>query len=186
MAIRLVMVTHAPTAATRAAIFPQDEALDGRGAETAASARGTLGRFDRLLRGPERRCAETAGALGLDALAHPSLADLDVGRWRGRTPPETELAAWLTDPRAVPHGGESLSALAERVSGWLAEVAATGRGRVGAVTHPAVVRAAVLHALAAPPSCFWGLDAAPLTQTWLTCHDGRWRLRETGHALTSP
>ncbi|WP_433236000.1 histidine phosphatase family protein [Actinomadura nitritigenes] len=50
-----------------------------------------------------------------------------------------------------------------------------------AINHPAVVRAAVLHALGVPPQVFWRIDVAPLTQTWLTRTTGRWRLRETGH-----
>jgi broad specificity phosphatase PhoE len=198
MTIRLVLVTHASTEATAAARFPRDEPLDARGRTAATAARGTLRRFDGVFRGPERRCEETAEALGLEsALIHPPLTDLDTGAWRGRTltgrdagdPAEPSaglsqaLTAWLTDPSAAPHGGESLSALADRVAGWLGERASEGRARIIAVTHPAVVRAAVLHALGAPVSCFWRLDAAPLTQTRLSHRDGRWQLGETGHSL---
>ena len=192
MTIRLVLVTHASTEAATAARFPRDEPLEARGHAAAATARGALRRFDGIFRGPERRCEETAEALGLEeAVIHPPLADLDTGAWRGRTLTglETghpaELAAWLTDPSAAPHGGESLSALADRVAGWLGERASEGRARTVAVTHPAVVRAAVLHALGAPVSCFWRLDAGPLTQTRLSHHGGRWQVGETGHSLAS-
>jgi broad specificity phosphatase PhoE len=190
MTIRLVMITHAPTAATREARFPADDPLDARGADTVAAVRGALRRFDRVLRGPERRCGETAARLGLDAAVNPSLADLDLGAWRGRTLAGLEasqaagLGAWLTDPDAAPHGGESLSALMDRVAAWLGELAAE-RARIAAITHPAVVRAAVLRTLGAPLNHFWRLDSAPLSQTWLTHHDGRWQLRETGHPLTA-
>lgn len=190
MTIRLVMITHAPTAATREARFPADEPLDARGTDAAAGAAGALRRFDRMLRGPERRCAETAAELGLDAAVDPSLADLDLGAWRGRTLTEleasgaAELGAWLTDPGTAPHGGESLSSLMERVGGWLDGLAGE-RVRIAAITHPAVVRAAVVQTLGAPLSCFWRLDSAPLTQTWLTHNAGRWQLRETGHPLTT-
>jgi broad specificity phosphatase PhoE len=189
MTIRLVMITHAPTAATREARFPADEPLDARGAETAAGARGALRRFDRVLRGPERRCGETAAGMGLDAIVDPSLADLDLGSWHGRTLTELEASApadlgtWLTDPDAAPHGGESLFSLMDRVAGWLGGLPEE-RVRIAAVTHPAVVRAAALQTLGAPLSCFWRLDSAPLTQTWLTHSGGRWQLRETGHPLT--
>jgi broad specificity phosphatase PhoE len=189
--VRLVLVSHASTSATREARFPGDEPLDARGADIAASARGSLRRFDAVLRGPETRCAQTAAALGLEAVAHPSLADLDLGAWRGRTladiEPErpSDLLTWLSDPEATPHGGESLAALASRVSAWLDGLPSVP-SRIAAVTHPAVVRAAVLHALGAPLAGFWRLDVAPLTQTWFSHHAGRWQLRETGHALISP
>ena len=72
----------------------------------------------------------------------------------------------------------------ERVGGWLDGLAGE-RVRIAAITHPAVVRAAVVQTLGAPLSCFWRLDSAPLTQTWLTRNAGRWQLRETGHPLTT-
>jgi broad specificity phosphatase PhoE len=184
MTIRLVLITHASTAATQDARFPGDEPLDVRGLRMVSSA-AMRRRFDGVFRGPERRCAETASALGLDAVPDPALADLDLGEWRGRTLTDLEsepgLAAWLTDPEAAPHGGESLSALADRVDSWLAGL--PDRAHLAAVTHPAVVRAAVLHTLGAPLTGFWRLDSAPLTQTWLTRHGGRWQVRETGHRL---
>ncbi|WP_329246596.1 histidine phosphatase family protein [Actinoallomurus sp. NBC_01490] len=189
MTVRIVLVSHAATATTRQARFPgDDEPLDPRDAETATAGQGVLRRVTTTYRGPEERCRQTADALGLDAVADPALADLDAGAWRGTTLAELEashpadLYAWLTDPGAAPHGGESVSALVARVARWLNELP-TGPARIAAVTHPAVVRAAVLHTLGAPPECFWRLDAGPLTQTWLSRDGGRWRLRETGHPL---
>jgi broad specificity phosphatase PhoE len=192
MTIRLTLITHASTSATQDARFPADEPLDAHGTEVAArtAAAGALRRLSRVFRGPETRCAQTAAALGLDAEAHPSLADLNLGTWRGRTLTDLEteapadLGAWLTDPEATPHGGESLTALMERVAGWLDELPPEP-ARIAAITHPAVVRAAVLHTLGAPLACFWRLDSGPLTQTRLTHHGGRWQLRETGHPLAT-
>ncbi|MDH6188459.1 broad specificity phosphatase PhoE [Streptomyces sp. CZ24] len=46
--------------------------------------------------------------------------------------------------------------------------------RLLAVVEPAVVRAAVTHALALPPAAFWRLDTGPLTLTTLTGRPGRW------------
>jgi broad specificity phosphatase PhoE len=185
MTIRLVLITHASTAATQDARFPDDEPLDVRG-HRMVSAVSMPHRFDGVLRGPERRCAETASALGLDAVPEPALADLNLGDWRGRTladlGSDPGLATWLTDPAAAPHGGESLSALTDRVASWLAGLPAD-RAHLAAVTHPAVVRAAVLHTLGASLAGFWRLDSAPLTQTRLTCHGGRWQVRETGHRV---
>jgi len=189
MTDRLVLVSHAATAATYEARFPDDETLDTRGTADATAVRGTLRRIEKAYRGPETRCRQTAGALGLDATVHPSLADLDLGNWRGRTltgleaDQPADLHAWLTNPATAPHGGESLSGLVHRVARWLDELPA-GPTRIAAITHPSVIRAAALHVLGAPPSSFWRLDTAPLSQTWLSRHGGRWQLRETGHPLT--
>ncbi|MFJ5230871.1 histidine phosphatase family protein [Kitasatospora sp. NPDC088391] len=132
--------------------------------------------------GPAARCRQTAAALGLAPAVEPALADLDAGAWRGRplaelvtTAPES-VASWLSDPAFAPPGGESVAALCARVGGWLAGLP-DGGGRVLAVVDPAVVRAALVHALALPPAAFWRLDVAPLTATELSGRSGRWNLR---------
>jgi broad specificity phosphatase PhoE len=189
MTVRLVLVSHAATAATREARFPADESLDEHGAAGAAACSGVLRRIGPVFSGPELRCRQTAEALGLGPVTDPALADWGLGGWRGRTLTElgddqpSGLHAWMTDPGAAPHGGETLHDLLDRAAAWLDGLAA-GPARIAAITHPAFVRAAVLYALQAPPVCFWRLDVAPLSQTWLSRHDGRWRLRETGHPLT--
>lgn len=166
----------------RQARFPADEPLSRRPLAVAGPAR-----LDRLARGPELRCAQTAEALGWDAAVDDSLADLDHGSWRGRSLAEIDqgdLMAWMTDPDAAPHGGEPVSSVLKRVAAWLDR--ATDVGRLGVVTSPAVVRAAVLAALGAPPSAFWRVDVSPLTVTQLTGAPGRWTLRETGLPLDDP
>jgi broad specificity phosphatase PhoE len=91
------------------------------------------------------------------------------------------VAAWLADPDAVPHGGEPLTALLARVAGRLA--AADGEGHTVAVTHAAVVRAAVVVTLGAPAAGFWRIDVAPLTATVLRGGPGRWTVRGTALPL---
>ncbi|MGS2644707.1 MULTISPECIES: histidine phosphatase family protein [unclassified Streptosporangium] len=175
---RLLLVCHASTSATVRAAFPGDEPLDERGLRRAEGMARDLGP------GPaacpaELRCVQTAAALGLRAEHDPLLADCDYGRWSGMTLGEVEaaepeaLASWLGDPGAAPHGGEPVTALLARVSGWLAVRAP---GRAVAVTHPAVIRAAVVHALGAPAQAFWRVDVAPLARVTLTGRGGRWRL----------
>ncbi|MFC6081646.1 histidine phosphatase family protein [Sphaerisporangium aureirubrum] len=190
MTVRLVLVCHAATAATREARIPyDDEPLDAHGEAAAGAARGVLRRVGTAYHAPEARCLRTALALGLDAVPETALADLDLGAWRGHTLEglgtgrADALRAWLTEPDARPHGGETLRELVARVAGWLDSLPATP-SRVAAVTHPAVVRAAVLHVLGAPVSRFWRLDVAPLSQTHLSGGADGWRLRETGHPLT--
>ncbi|MEO3809072.1 histidine phosphatase family protein [Sphaerisporangium sp. B11E5] len=191
MTVRLVLVCHAATAAVRQARVAADDPLDAHGLTDAGAAAGVLRRAGTAFRGPETRCRQTAEALGLDAAPDPAFADLDLGSWTGRTlaglgaeEPEA-LHAWLTDPDARPHGGETLRELLTRVSHRLDAIPATPAARLVAVTHPAVVRAAVLHVLTAPPAAFWRLDVPPLSQTHLSRQTDGWRLRETGHPLTS-
>jgi broad specificity phosphatase PhoE len=188
MSARLTLVCHAPTAATARAAFPDDEPLDERGRGWAAEVGGD--RFTRAglaLHAPAPACRQTATALGLSARPEPALRDWDLGRWRGRTLDQVSAAepdavgAWLSEPDAAPHGGEPLTDLLARVAEWL--TAAPAEGLIVAVTHPAVVRAAVVGALGAPATAFWRIDLAPLTATELRGRPGRWTLRSTGRPL---
>jgi broad specificity phosphatase PhoE len=174
---RLVLVRHAPTASTRISAFPADEPLDA-GGRTAAAALALPAHRD-VLSGPSARCLQTAEALGLDPVVEPALAECDFAAWAGLTLAEVgeaDASAWMTDPDAAPHGGESLRALAERVARWL-DAQAAEDGSVLAITHGGVVKAALVHALGAPLEAFWQIDAAPLSLTELHAHDGRWTLR---------
>jgi broad specificity phosphatase PhoE len=177
---RLLLMRHARTHAVRRAAFPLDESLDTAGLEAARRLAGRLGRGDAYC-GPSRRARETAAAAGLDAEVVPALDECDFGRWAGRTLAHVDTQdpdgsrAWMTDPGARPHGGETLAELLERVGDWLDDQAQM-RGRAIAVTHGGVVKAAVVHALAAPPAAFWRVDVAPLAATELHAHDGRWTL----------
>ncbi len=122
---------------------------------------------------------QTAELLGLHPAVEPRLADLDYGRWRGDVLSgvrPADLAVWLTDPTSAPHGGESVVDLLHRVRGWL-ESMTTNRSRIVAVTHPAVVRAAVLLALDAPPKSFWRIDIAPASLTEMHFRGHAWTLR---------
>jgi broad specificity phosphatase PhoE len=179
--VRLRLICHASTLAVRTSAFPDDEPLDEKGATAAAALFGRIARADRVLVSPTRRARRTALALGLDAADAESLRDCDYGRWRGRAladvaaaEPEA-IATWLADPAAAPHGGESIVALVRRVGAWLDS---EGLDRsIVAITHAAVIRAAVISALGAPAAAFWRIDAAPLSITELRRNDRRWALR---------
>lgn len=187
MSSRITLVSHSSTSATNAGAFPVDEPLDARGVARAASVRGRLSRSVRVLSSPASSCLQTAEALGLDPVVEPALADWDLGRWRGRTLDEVAAAepgavtAWLSEPGATPHGGESHVVLLARVADWMGSV--PDDGHTVAITHGAVVRAAVLDVLAAPPAGFWRIDVAPLTATELRGGPGRWTVRFTGAGL---
>ncbi|WP_405140762.1 histidine phosphatase family protein [Sphaerisporangium sp. NBC_01403] len=183
MTARIVMVCHGSTEALHRAAFPLDEGLDEQGRRQVADAARLFGTGSgRSLCGPSLRCRQTAAGLGLAAEPDEGLRDCDNGHWAGRTLADLQgqdpegMMAWLTNPSAAPHGGESVLTLVGRVAAWLERRHQEG-GKVVAVTHPAVMRAAVVHVLGTPPEAFWRIDAEPLSQVRLTAHGGRWRLR---------
>jgi broad specificity phosphatase PhoE len=178
---RLDLLAHGPTAATRAARFPDDEALEAAAVSALEALSGRLCRYARVLTAPARAARETAQALGFDAEVETALRDCDYGRWRGLGPKDVArrepdaFAAWLGDPAAAPHGGESIAALIERTQAWLAQSLARESATL-AVTHASVVRAAIVNALGAGPSAFFRIDVAPLSLARLSGRDGRWNL----------
>ena len=182
---RLTLICHGTTAATRASAFPLDEPLENGVAEQVRVLSPTLRRWDRAVTSPALGARQTADALSLDASVHPALRDCDYGHWGGRRLADiqaahpTEVAAWLSDLGAAPHGGESLLALMRRVSDWVAD-RLHDDGHTIAVTHGAVIRAAVIGVLAAPPEAFWRIDAEPLSRVDLRSDSRRWVLRVPG------
>ncbi|WP_424891059.1 histidine phosphatase family protein [Streptomyces sp. XH2] len=179
MTVRVMLISPAAAAAHEAR-FGDDGPLDATALRRTREA-GRLPAAGRVLTTPSPRCRETAAVLGADgAGAEPALRDLGAGRWEGRalaelgaSEPEA-VAAWLTDPDAAPHGGESVRGVVARVGAWLDGLE---DGRVLAVAAPAVIRAAVVHGLALPAQVFWRLDVQPLSLTELTGRGGRWNLR---------
>ena len=181
--VRLTLVSHAMTDAMAAGRFPIDEPLNARGLRQ-LDATVELGPVDAATCGPEKRTRQTAELLGLRAEIDDALADLDCGTWRGQVlggVAPAEMAIWLTDASQAPHGGESVVDLMARVRDWLASLGSR-RGRLVAVTHPAVVRAAVLVALDAPPKSFWRVDVGPVSRTVLHLRGQAWTLRSTSGA----
>lgn len=176
--VRLTLLSHAMTDAMAAGRFPTDEPLNSVG-HRQVDASTELGVTERAYCGPEKRSRQTAELLGLQAIIDTRLADLDCGRWRGdvlgRVDP-ADLAIWLTDPTRAPHGGESVIDLIERVKGWMDSLTAD-RARLVAVTHPSVIRAAIVIALDAPPKSFWRIDIAPASRTVMHFRGHAWTLR---------
>jgi broad specificity phosphatase PhoE len=185
------LVTAAPTAALRRAVFGGDDDLDEGGLRAALvlaggpDGRGPLGRRDGgrvdVLSSPARCAVQTARAAGREPVVDAALADCGYGRWDGRaladvvdTEPDA-VQAWLDDPVAAPHGGESFRDVVIRVGRWLDALAGEPRSVV-AFTHATVVRAAVVYALQLPPAAFRQLDVAPLSVTRLRARGGRWTL----------
>ena len=174
--MRLVLVCHGATSATRRAAFPADEPL--------AEPDVVLDplRTDVTFCTPELRCRQTAAALGLDPVPDNGLRDLAHGDWRGRTLDEVAaddpaaVHAWLTDPDAAPHGGESIRDFLDRIAAWL-DALPLDHHRVAAIVTPAIVKAAVVHAVMGTPGSFWRIDVPPLSRTVLSGRPTSWTLR---------
>ncbi|MDD7942286.1 histidine phosphatase family protein [Actinomycetospora lutea] len=180
--MRLHLLAHAATAATRAARFPDDESLDAGGRRTASELEVTTP--EHLWCAPPARCRETAAlVLPEQPIEGDAPAGPDPGAWAGRSPADlaaedpAALQAWMTDPAATPPGGESLASLVARVGGWMDGLPGEDRTVGLAVVDPPVVRAAIAHALSAGPAVAWRVDVAPLTLAVLTGRGGRWNLR---------
>ncbi|PWI11417.1 histidine phosphatase family protein [Streptomyces sp. NWU339] len=158
-----------------------DVAVRGHGPAGADVIGAVLPRHSAAVRAPSLRCARTAHALALTTEVEPALRDFDYGMWRGRTAAEVAatdpygLSALLTDPDAVPHGGESVRQFCRRVADWLNGLPPHA-GHVVAVTEPAVARAALVHALSEPVRAFWHITVPPATVS-LSSRDGRWHVR---------
>ncbi|QNP68541.1 histidine phosphatase family protein [Streptomyces roseirectus] len=182
MTHRVLLLAPALSASHREARFDDGSGLDPAGVRAAREAASGVPGAEQVWCSPSARCRETARVLGLDAVEVAAWGGLDVGRWRGETladvgarEPEA-VAAWLADPGAAPHGGESVRALCDRVERWLRECADLS-GRTVAVVEPEVVRAVVVRVLGAPEGAFWRVDVAPLAGVEISGRGGRWNLR---------
>ncbi len=185
---RITLICHAATAATKAAGFPADEpVLEGQN-EALGRIRAALPYAHGFLSGPELRARQTAGMLASDFAVEPAFRDLDCGRWRGKglveiqeSEPEN-LMAWISDMEAAPHGGDSIASLCERIAGWLSGQITAG-GHTVVVTHPAVMRAAIVSILDAPRESFRKIDVLPLCVSEISSDGRRWALRSFGRLL---
>ncbi|MFI7082949.1 histidine phosphatase family protein [Streptomyces anulatus] len=193
MTVRVMLISPAMNAALREARFDGDAPLDRSGRERARAAADAVPAAGLTLSGPSERCRETSEVLALAARTEPALSGWDLARWSGRRLDDVaaaepaRISAWLGDPSAAPHGGESLRDLVGRIGGWLDSLG--GPDAPGAdflaVAEAAVIRAAVVHGLRLPAEAFWRLDVAPLTLTELSGRSGRWNVG-LGRPLTAP
>lgn len=188
MIVRLTMICSGATEATRHARFPIDEPLEARALARAAGLANTVDRIDRLWVGPSLRARQTAHALAADAIIKEELRDQDFGEWAGltvaalkETQPEI-LSVWPAYPHAAPAGGESFADVRRRVSTLMDEMVSQ-RGHTVAVTHAALVRAAIVHVLGAPLSVFSSIDVEPLSIADFRSNGQRWVLRGCGITL---
>lgn len=184
-ATRITLICHGTTAAMRSSGFPADEPLIEGDVVHAGRINGLLRHARSITSAPELRTRQTAGALTPEFAIDSALRDLDCGRWAGLSLDAVQeeepdgLMAWVSSVDAAPHGGESVTSLIGRVADWLSGQISAG-GHAIAVTHPAVIRAAIVSILNAPGESFWKIDVQPWSVTELSSDGRRWALRSLG------
>ncbi|MFL1416388.1 histidine phosphatase family protein [Pseudomonas fildesensis] len=177
-ATRLTLICHAVTPFQKQGRFPDDESLAMDWQTAALSLAGRFRKKLRLVCGPEARTRQTATLFGENAQIEDALRDGDFGRWKGQDVGQLDsagLTAWLTDSASVPHGGESVDQVCSRVAQWM-KTLESQPGHVVAITHPFVIRAAMLYVLQFPVAMFYLIDVEPLSCTELR-FNRVWRLR---------
>ncbi len=137
---------------------------------------------------PLKRCRdfaeEVAGRFDLPLIVEERLKEVGFGRWEGCTHDEVrsrwpeEWAAFHEDPvRHRPEGAEDLHAFIGRVAEALEERVRIHRGeRVLVVCHAGVIRAALVHALQAPPAAMYRIRVRNAGITRLWHEDDRWQV----------
>jgi ribonuclease H / adenosylcobalamin/alpha-ribazole phosphatase len=199
-ATRLLVIRHGETTWGAAGKFAgrEDVPLTARGRRQASSAAHRLRRLApvAVLTSPLQRCRLTAeaiaGAVGAEVIVTDELIDGTLGEWTGFTPAEieagwpVEFAAWRSDPDATPPGGESFTAIRDRVRPLLADVAHRYRGHtVVLVTHAAPAKMILAWALDAPSDVAYRIRIDTASLTGISVEDDGttmvWAVNETGH-----
>lgn len=142
---------------------------------------------ERLLSSDLQRALATAAPLaerfGVDVEIDPSLRELDVGSWQGRTRAEIEAA----EPGAMSRyyegspgwtGGETFDDHELRVAGVAQRIASLdAEGAAVVVTHGGTLRAIVRTLLEIPHAQRWRISGpGHVTLTHLTASPNGWRL----------
>lgn len=180
-ATRLSFLVRARTASDAALVFGSDGVpMDGQEDRIRRSVEG-VGHCHGLLSAPETAAQATAAMLDFVSVTCPAVRDIDYGRWRGstfesvlKTDPD-ELAEWLQNPAAAPHGGESLAMAAHRVTTWMAQEKDAGGHRL-VITHGMIVKLAMASILDAPLTAVSRIDLPFLALVNFRSDGRRWNL----------
>jgi hypothetical protein len=175
---RLLVCAHGPTEDLRQARFGGSAVLSHPDPPEPVTEPVT-----RWLCGPEPACSETLTRWGVEPDPVALLAGPDFGGWAGLTLAQVaeahprDLEDWLRDPAHPPSGGESLTALVDRLRPFTADLGAAGWS--GVVTTPLVARALVVAALDATGDLVGRIEIGPGGRALLTRPDreSAWRLR---------
>lgn len=154
-----------------------DVDLTEEGERQAAAAASLLGPVVELRHSPLLRARRTAELLGTGAelVVEPRAIEVDYGELDGTPLAEVDAETWqrlAEDPTAAPPGGESLSALQQRVDALMEEVfsargsgARSREGDLVIVSHVSPIKAAAIWALGLEPLAAWRLRLSTASVT---------------------
>ena len=145
--------------------------------------------IDGLVSSPVRRSVESAEILGerlgKPVATEPGLAEMEFGDWEGLTFEEVrakyadDLDAWLGSVDHPAGGGESFSAVQQRVQASLERLLADHAGKtLLVVSHVTPIKVLVARALGAPLDAVYRMELAAASVTVLSFYDdGRASMR---------
>ncbi len=180
----LILVRHGRTALNAEGRLQGrlDESLDDVGREQAKAVVAHVGVVDELISSPLRRATETAEFFGQPYATDEQWIELAYGEYEGTAYTDVPSEAWdhwKANVSWAPDGGESLSALAERVRAACLDLTERARDRdVAVVTHVSPMKAAVAWVLGAGIEISWRSHLSHAS----VC---RIDMRETGPVLYS-
>lgn len=198
--LRLILIRHGETAFTAGRRYSGrgDVPLTDRGLAQASAVAARLAGVSlaAVVTSPLERCVRTAelvaGPARAPVIVDDDLIECDFGDWEGLTFREVrdrwpaEVETWLGSTAVAPPGGESLTAVAERVSSAIARLrSGHGSGVVAVVSHVSPLKLILRDALAAGDEFLFRchLDPAGIS-TMDTWPDGAVSVRsinETAH-----
>ena len=199
---RFVIVRHGETTWGAQARFAgrKDVSLTPRGRRQAAAVAGRIRIMAPVvvLTSPLQRCRNTAQAIaaevGAPVVVDDRLIDGMLGEWTGFRAAEiedqwpAEFARWRSDPDASPPGGESFTAVRQRIRPLMTDTLTTYRGHtVVLVTHAAPSKMILATALNVDSEVAYRMRVDTASLSGFTVEaDGAvmvWAINETGHLL---
>jgi alpha-ribazole phosphatase len=143
--MRITLIRHPrPDVAPGICYGRSDLAPGTDSAECAARLRAELPAHLPVFTSPLRRCLELARALHAQPVVDPRLIEMNFGTWEMRAwsdIPRSEIDAWSAAPLDyTPPGGEPVTAVRERVRGFLKASRAEGDEDIVVVSHAGVMK----------------------------------------------
>ena len=185
----ITLVCSGAPLALRAGRFPNDDELDSSHySDLSFSLAGQGWNSQAVICSPSLAARQTAQMMGIENYQlEPALKEVDYGLWAGSSLKDIEpqtLGLWLQDPCMRPPNGESLEMVWQRAASWF-DAFQNLQGELLVITHANLIKALALRLLGAPLAAMFTLNIAPLSQTKLSCHRGRWQLQCMGAELKS-